>query len=88
MKVTVDGVDYLIGAHHSGPVEYTDIRFNTYIDDDLVFLDDVQARKHHGKENHPFYSNEEKVELVKQLKEALADNIRRILKEREDAKKT
>jgi hypothetical protein len=81
MKVVVDGVEYLVGAHHSGPMEYTDIRFTVVIDGTLYFLDDVDARKYNGEDNHLVYTKDQPAELVAEVKQQLAENICKILAE-------
>lgn len=79
VKIKVDDVEYSVGGHHSGPVDYTEVRFNVTIDNEFYFLDDVSIIKHHGEGNHPFYTNEENVALVEDLKECLAANIKKSL---------
>jgi hypothetical protein len=80
MQLVVDGIGYTIGANLTGDsIDTTYVEYNTKIDGELVILNDISSVKHHGEDNHPEYTHIEKTELILELKNVLADNIRKII---------
>ena len=83
MYVNVDGQQYIIAGFHTGVVStITHIRYATYIDDELVYLDDVSGVKTSGPDALPIYTKDEKVDLLQELKDRLSNNIRKIINSR------
>ena len=79
MNLNVDGILYKIGAYHSGEtLHITNIRFNTYIEGEFVFLDDVSAT-HNTAEDVPDRAREEITAMKEDLTNRLTINIRKLV---------
>lgn len=84
MNIIVDKIQYTIGCHFSGDdPNITLIRYNTEIDGEIIFLDDVSGTLYSKAiKNRPEYTREEQLELVASLRGHLEKNIKRILNSR------
>jgi hypothetical protein len=83
MNIIVDGAQYIIGCHFSGPdPNITFIRYTTEINNEVIFLDDVSGTFYSEAVERPEYTKKEQLELVASLEGHLEKNIKRIVDSR------